>query len=298
MINLYKLPPSYKNVTLKIAEIKKTYPLIQVFTVCKSVLGRKIYALGIGNLKKANLFVGSVHASEWLTSSLLLNFFEEFCMNIFSKQKNIYKNMDMLSEKGLVIIPMLNPDGVEIAINGTISAKHRQNFINNIINKNSLVWQANANGVDLNHNFDAGFALCKNTEKLLGYTSPSPRFYGGKYPHNQPESLGLVNLCTSLNIQKAFAFHSQGEEIFFEYGNHTTTQSFYIASLLSSYSGYTICKQSGSASHGGFKDWFIDKLHRPAFTIEIGKGVNPLPISDLHDIYTKLTDMLFISALI
>ena len=52
------------------------------------------------------------------------------------------------------------------------------------------------------------------------------------------------------------------------------------------------------ASHGGFKDWFIEKLHRPAFTVEIGRGRNPLPVEELEPIYARLLEMLLISILL
>ena len=43
---------------------------------------------------------------------------------------------------------------------------------------------------------------------------------------------------------------------------------------------------------GGFKDWIIQKLHIPSFTVEVGKGENPLDISQLDGIYNKLEKML------
>ena len=38
-------------------------------------------------------------------------------------------------------------------------------------------------------------------------------------------------------------------------------------------------------SHAGYKDWFIQEFRRPGFTIELGEGVNPLPISQFDEIY-------------
>ena len=68
-----------------------------------------------------------------------------------------------------------------------------------------------------------------------------------------------------------------------------------MAELLSESSGYKLSAQEGLASHGGFKDWFIDRLSRPAFTIEIGKGKNPLLIQDLDGIYKKLENTLYLA---
>ena len=40
------------------------------------------------------------------------------------------------------------------------------------------------------------------------------------------------------------------------------------------------------------KDWFLEEFHRPAFTIEVGKGENPLPHTDLDAIYERVKPML------
>ena len=50
---------------------------------------------------------------------------------------------------------------------------------------------------------------------------------------------------------------------------------------------------TGLASYGGFKDWFLLHFRRPAFTIEVGKGENPLPVRDFFPIYDKVEAMLF-----
>lgn len=41
-------------------------------------------------------------------------------------------------------------------------------------------------------------------------------------------------------------------------------------------------------SHAGYKDWFIQEFRRPGFTIELGKGVNPLPISQFDVLYEEM----------
>lgn len=295
----YETPPNYTHYVEKLQNLQKTYPFVKLFSIGKSVLGRKIYAIGIGNLHTVNLFAGAFHAQEWLTCTLLVRFLEDICRHIQSEKPILNLNFQTaLLQRGLLLVPMVNPDGVEIALHGPQSAKHLHKSVKKIQELSSQSWQANARGVDLNHNFDANFLLCKQQEEANGIFGPSPRQYGGRYPHSEPETKAIVNLCTSFFVKTAIAFHSQGEEIFYEYGDHTPKVSYYIAPLLASYSGYTLSHPSGMASHGGFKDWFIDKLHRPGFTVEIGKGENPLPISDLSGIYSKIKDMMAIAAVL
>jgi g-D-glutamyl-meso-diaminopimelate peptidase len=85
-----------------------------------------------------------------------------------------------------------------------------------------------------------------------------------------------------------YSFHSAGEELFWYYGPKTPLLSRDIAEEFSFSCGYKVSFPSGMASHGGLKDWYIEKFRRPGFTVEIGKGENPLPLSDFDDIYEKL----------
>ena len=38
-------------------------------------------------------------------------------------------------------------------------------------------------------------------------------------------------------------------------------------------------------NYAGYKDWFIKRFRRPGFTVELGKGVNPLPIEQFPKVY-------------
>lgn len=279
-------PPDYQRLCRAVCELKKCEKF-KIFSIGRSALGRNIYAVGAGKLCSGIIYVGGVHSLEWLTTLLLI----KFCFEL-SKRKD---KLLFLENRGVIIIPCLNPDGVELVINGIESAKEKKASIARMSNGDLSNWQANANGVDLNHNFDAGFNELKKLEIKSGILSPSPRRYGGEYPFSEPETKALASLCRLFDLQVAYAFHSQGEEIFYQYGKNTPPRSRLMAELLSQSSGYKLSTQEGLASHGGFKDWFIEKMSRPAFTIEIGKGKNPLPITDLDDIYKKLEDMLFLS---
>lgn len=294
-MNFYKSKLTYINYLRKINEIKRNYSdIVTVYKIGESVLKRGIYAIEIGNSNNVKLMVGATHAQEWLTSLLLFKYIEDVCYYIKNKSNtygvDILKN---INKQGLIIIPILNPDGVEIAVNGVKSTYHLKSKIMEYMKIDNRSWQANANGVDLNHNFNAGYEISKINEIKNGINSPRCRQYGGEKYHSEPEVICLINLCDKRNISMAFSFHSQGEEIFYEYGKNTPLISKYIAKTLSQSSFYKISKQSDLASHAGFKDWFIEKLKNPAFTIEIGKGVNPLPINQLDDIYFRLRKAMF-----
>lgn len=297
--DFYRSPPDYQALGSQLQELKNRFPFLKLFHIGKSVLGRKIYAVGLGNIKHSILFAAAFHAQEWLTCSLMIRYLEDICTAIRRNERpNGMPVKESLLYKGLLIVPMVNPDGVEIALHGSSSAKHLRRHVRQIMESSERSWQANARGVDLNHNYDAGFRLTRIAEINSGITGPSPRQFGGLCAHSEPETKAMVNLCTGFDIRTAFAFHSQGEEIYYAYGKHTPEVSPHMAALFASYCGYTVAEPTGLASHGGFKDWFINTLHRPGFTFEIGKGENPLPITDLEPVYEKLKSTLIIASTI
>ncbi len=278
--------PHYENLKSSVFKFKKTYKNSKVFSLGRSVANRRIYALGFGSLRFSRLYVGGTHGSEYLTISALLRFANE----IGEKLKNDVEFAKQLEKHGIMIVPCLNPDGCEIAILG--DTRPRSEFIKRISNGDYKHYNANLNGVDLNHNFNAGFDKIKKIEAENGIISPSKTRYGGLYPESEPETHALCTLCNLFEPTAAFSFHSQGEEIFYNYENFTPSESEKIAHKLADASGYRLVNQTGLCSHGGFKDWFIKEKRRPAFTIEIGKGENPLPFCDFEEIYQKLKPLL------
>ena len=61
-------------------------------------------------------------------------------------------------------------------------------------------------------------------------------------------------------------------------------------------SGYTLANVPYESSFAGYKDWFIQQFRRPGYTIEVGQGVNPLPLSQFDEIYRDNLPILVIAA--
>jgi len=258
----------------------------RLFFIGKSILGVPIPCIRIGHGKECSLFVGAHHGMEHITSNLLLKFARDL-------------SAEPPKERTVFIIPMLNPDGCMIATGG-VGAEHplyetliKMNGCNDLSH-----WQANARGVDLNHNYDAGFDKCKKRERQLGITSPGPTRYGGENPESEPESAALCALTRIIapRLKVAVALHTQGEEIYYDYNEKVPRGAKSLAEHFAAVSGYTLSKPEAAASHGGYKDWVIDAFDIPAFTIECGRGENPLPPSDFDDIYEKVRGILFAAA--
>ena len=276
--------------------IKKKYSFAQISVLSKTVCNRDISCIQLGSNTSPVLFAGAFHGMEWLTSLILLKFTIEVCEAI--QNSSTISDVDIkkfLSKCGLFIIPCVNPDGVEISLHGPAAAGNFKDLVYNASNGNTTRWQANAKGVDINHNFNANWSKLHELEKKHGILTSSPTRYGGPFPNSEIETCTLVKLCCDINFRHALAFHSQGEEIYWDFNNCQPPCSKCIANVLADSSGYKLNQPEPLATGGGFKDWFISYFYKPAFTIEVGLGRNPLPISELEPIYKKIHKMMVLA---
>ena len=53
-----------------------------------------------------------------------------------------------------------------------------------------------------------------------------------------------------------------------------------------------------NSSFAGYKDWFIQTYKKPGFTIEVGLGLNPLPISQFEQIYNDILGILILGSIL
>ena len=291
--------PSYRYIRDTINALIGKYTFLEKIDIGNSYLRRKIFALKIGKSKEKVLYTAAFHGSEWITALILLKFTERICESLNTGEEFLSVNLKRaLKDRSIIIVPCVNPDGVEIALKGAGSAKENKELILNLC-ENGVYnnWQSNARGVDINHNFNAGWEELHKMEKESGISSPCRSQYGGVEAHSEAESRALVELCELYKFRHVIALHSQGEEIYWQYGDKTPERSRLMAGVMSALSGYSIEEVKGLASHGGFKDWFIERFNKPGFTIEIGKGINPLPISDFDSIYNRIEEMLLLASL-
>lgn len=278
--------------------LSKVYPFVSLETIGYSWAGRNLYALTIGNRDNRVLYTAATHGSEWLTTLVLYRFLEDLCRHYRAGTAFSSIRLDsLLEEKGATFIPVMNPDGVEINLMGYMGAGSFDTLVESIAKDSTSTWNANARGVDLNHNFDARWEDLKQMEQEKGITAPAPRQYGGPSPESELESYALAKYCREHYFSSAFALHSQGEEIYYKFEDYDPPKAELMAKVLSASSGYALVQQEGLASYGGFKDWFIKTFCRPAFTIEIGRGENPLALDLLDQVYQQVYEMLLLGML-
>ncbi len=279
-----------------IRNISSKYPFLKISSIGRSVLGKELISATLGDGKKQVLYCGGFHGSEHITCLILLKFLEELCYCYHNNLSMSEVNARVaLKERSLTVIPCINPDGCDIAINGNRDTGNFYSRIEHISNNDYRHWNANARGVDINHNFPAGWKDLHELERENGIFSFSSRQYGGKRAGSEPETHALMSFCRKQNFRHAIAFHSQGEVIYWGYNKIHIKNAQKMAEIMSAVSGYKMDSPSGLAIGGGFKDWFITEFSRPAFTLELGKGENPLNIENADKIYKQIKELLMLS---
>ena len=280
-------------------EICGEYPFIKHSVIGKSCMGKDIAALKIGSASEYSLIAAAFHGSERITATVLLMYIEDLAFAIKNDLSIEGVNaIRGLKGRGVIFVPCVNPDGCDISLLGKAACGGDADRIARLCKNDFSRWNANFRGVDINHNFNADWDNLRTKERKMGIYGPSPSRYGGPKPESEPETQALVKLCKNIKIRHTLALHTQGEVIYWNFGEHTPPRSRRIAEILATASGYALDVPIEIADGGGFKDWFIEEYNRPGFTVEIGKGTNPLNAESSEDIYLNIREMLTLATII
>lgn len=262
-------------------KLKEHFPFIQINILGKSVLENDIYEIRIGRGSRKVHMNGSFHANEWITSAILMSYVNDYLLAVTNGGKiNNLETFPIYQHVDISIVPMVNPDGVDLVLNGP-DERVRDKVVR--INEGSMDftgWKANINGVDLNNQFPAFWEIEKERKEPK---SPAPRDYPGEAPLSEPEAKIMAKLAEERKFNRMIAFHTQGKEFYWGYENFEPSESAMLANEFARLSGYKAVQNVDS--HAGYKDWFIQEFRQPGFTLELGKGINPLPLSQFDDIY-------------
>lgn len=284
---------SYTSQTLAkhISDLKGTYNFLQVSNIGISNIGVPIPVIRFGRGPKEILYVGSTHANEFITTPLLMLFLEVLC-NSYINGLTVYGQdpKRLYNTVSLYIVPMLNPDGVDLVQEAI--PKNSESYQGAVRIANAFPnipfpsgWKANIYGVDINLQFPAGWEEARRIKYAQGFTSPAPRDFVGYSPLSTPEARAIYSFILQHNFRLMLTYHTQGEVIYWQYLNLAPSNSLEIANTFAANSGYSVADVPYNSSFAGLKDWFILNYRRPGFTIEAGKGTNPLPLSDLSNIF-------------
>ena len=140
---------------LNLSAMEKVYPFLEFGNIGNSVLGEKIPYVKFGNGSKEIFYSGSIHANEWITTVLLMKFLEILSKSYVNNLSIYgYPTNYLFENCSLYIVPMINPDGVNLvtdkySVNSMIynnAQKIAKNYPNILFPSG---WKANITGVDL-----------------------------------------------------------------------------------------------------------------------------------------------------
>ncbi|MDD3920489.1 MAG: M14 family zinc carboxypeptidase [Eubacteriales bacterium] len=271
---------TYAETRAALRGLKRRYPeAVRLHSIGETLQGRMILLAQLGreNAPKHILVQASIHAREYGTSQILL------------------RQAAGLLRRGINpgvcwhIIPMANPDGVEISIR-----RAKTPYLVSLYNEDPKGkaagvpleaylrrWKANARGVDLNRNFPACF------ERVEALPAPAAEGYKGAYAASEPETRALMRYADSRRFTFTLSYHAAGRELYYEFCPAPNDPLKAVGALLANaagktlaerataVNGYAVLPDSGN-SFGGFKDWMIQRQGVPSLTVEFGRGPCPL----------------------
>jgi g-D-glutamyl-meso-diaminopimelate peptidase len=290
---------TYRILQMDLEGLRARYPFLEIGVAGQSVLGKNLYYVKIGRGSCRIHYNGAHHANEWITTPLLMKFIENFS-KAYSRGGSIrgYSTTDIWNRCSIYIIPMVNPDGVDLSIEGL---SPQNPYYNQLLQWNdtglpfSQVWKANIRGVDLNVNYPAEWERAREIAQSLGITGPGPERYVGPEPLSEPETRAMAEFTRQHDFQLVIAYHTQGRVIYYNFNNLEPPISLPIARLFAQVSGYRVAIVPAMDAYAGYKDWFIQEFRRPGFTMEVGLGVNPLPLAQFNAIYEDNEEVMLLA---
>ena len=174
------------------------YAGVEVSVIGKSAMGRNIYMVKVApggeEGKPIIMLSGNVHAREFAGADYLTKILND----TVRKSQTDPKTRSLLDKVVIVAVPLVNPDGREMIINGG--------------NRNR---KSNANGVDLNRAMPSANAgqLSKGVKRVKNFsTKPGLYFFAGYNLGSESETRAMIKWF-DYYVPKAFVYidlHQQG----------------------------------------------------------------------------------------
>lgn len=284
---------SYGDMEADIFALAKKYPsLFSYYSAGKSPDNRELYICTVGNpnAHKCIYITGTAHAREYCTSLMLMMQTEYYLKTIETGYFKDVNYKDLLDEICFVLMPMQNPDGVDLCIGGPSAIRNllmrtkiqsmydRENaeFLEKygVYNSNYYRrWKANAQGIDLNRNYPFGW------EETNDYPVPSSSGYKGEEPFSATEVQVQVEVQEQLMREKdvifAISYHATGNDLSWDVGQtgefrkeceRAADALVYVTDYIREMNMMTL---DNDVPLAGYTDWLNGEEIIPSITIEI-----------------------------
>lgn len=148
---------TYSILQINLNLLKNLYSFIEIGSIGKSILGKNIPFIKIGKGKKEVFYCASFHANEWITTPVLMKFAFDYCyayqngLSIFGASAR-----QLYNSTSIYIVPMVNPDGVDLVTGAILPNSATYLFAKNIANEFPNIsfpsgWKSNIRGVNLSN---------------------------------------------------------------------------------------------------------------------------------------------------
>lgn len=248
---------------------------VKLFPYGYSVNGNKrkeknLIALEIRDRSKEQninvLFNAGIHSREFITVYAVMEWLKNFSKRLKNRDAALLR---YLQKVRLIVIPLLNPDGYEMARQGWNWRKNTR-----IYKYRSPQFSPNSFGVDLNRNFPKFFV---GVPFSFHYT------WGGAKPLSEPETRYLADYLSRYNLSLVLSLHSYGRYVAYPWWGtrqrmerkHLEKHKQVIKKMRPLMKTYAFRQGCPYPVKGNFGDWVFDKFKCLTFTIEIGDSFNP-----------------------
>ncbi len=257
--------------------LTRRYEALSVSVLTRSILGRDVPLITLGKGKHAVLYVGAHHGTDGLTCGILMDLVADY-LHQYERGATVfeYPMHYLFEQRTIYVVPMLNPDGVDYAVHGVADDNPLQERVLRMNGSADLShWQANARGVDLHHNYNAGFF---SFQKQTGVQNGASARFGGEFPESEPESAAMARFLRwkRAEIAGVLSLHTAGEELISNCCDTLSAKTMAVGRVLSRITGYRLVRPEQVSAFGSLSDWCVTKLGRPAFTVRCGSGEPPL----------------------
>ncbi len=285
--------------------------LVEKYGIQKEVIGTTLFGrdivcfkVGNDNASRKMLVVSGVNGSEHDNALVMMKQIETYLADTASTFHG-RKYAEIFNVCQVYFVPMLNPDGIELSINGLASVpeQYRQSVEqiakysaeNGLMKENDYsLWNANGQGIDVSINFGNSFIV----SSTLSSQPASKNFPGEEFETN--EAKAIRDLCHKVNFETATQYAGKGNLVDWSFGQNISAQvSRDLASGLSDNTGFTIISNGPNRDFCitvNLAQWFIYEFDRPGFTVMMGENT-PYTKNDVQSMWNALsTAPLFLAA--
>lgn len=241
---------------------------------------------GSPQAKHRILIQAAMHAREYLTSQLVMALLEHYASGYDTQSWNGKTYRQTFDSVSVTLLPMVNPDGVEIAQRGAegTTTLEAHEWVDSVVAMGVSHRQikSNANGVDINRNFPRGFG-----RKTEAKGQKSFFYYEGPQPYSEVESRFMMEAALKCKPAAFLNYHTSGNMMYWgaqdalaEVNYRALEMAYHIHQL----TGYPMAGPEEQTPCGTWADEVMPLFRRPSVTIEVGTR-NPVPIAEFHDIF-------------